>query len=281
VALSSAAILTPAWAAQTVGQHAPSDFGDACVDSNADALTPSVTSGISYAVPGEGRIISWTTYATDNPGQQMSMKIFREVSGNTYTAVAHDGPHALTPSGTAGNTFATDIAVMAGDVVGVNSGNAGTVFNTCLFSVANQPYLFRTPGLADGMPGAFTSFSGPNGFRANVSATFEPSNTFTLGGLARNKKKGTALVSLTLPNPGDLSASGNGVRAASAGDAVVSKTVGAGPAQLVIGAVGKKRKQLKRKGKVALSVAVTYTPTNGDPATQSITVRLKQKRKRR
>lgn len=276
-ALSLAASLTPAWAAQTIGQHAPSDFGDACVDSNADALTPTVTSGTSYVVPGEGRITSWTTYATDNLGQQMSMKIFRQVSGNTYLAVAHDGPHALTPSGTAGNTFATDIPVKGGDVVGANSGNAGTVFNTCLFSVVGQPYLFKQPGLADGASDAFSSFPGTNGFRPNVSAVFEPtvskpSNAFTVGGLARNKKKGTATLTVNVPNPGELTGSGKGVKVASG--AVSSKTVTAGTVRVTIKARGKKKRKLNKTGKAKVKPQITYTPIGGDPSTQSVRVKL-------
>ncbi len=40
------------------------------------------------------------------------------------------------------------------------------------------------------------------------------------------------------------------------------------PTQLLIKATGKKRKTLNKKGKVTLTVAITYTPTNGAPGTQ-------------
>jgi hypothetical protein len=104
-----------------------------------------------------------------------------------------------------------------------------------------------------------------------------PSNAFTLGAVARNKKKGTATLNLILPNPGELTASGNGVSAASAGRAVISKAVGVGPAQLLIKATGKKKRKLNETGKVKLNVVVTYTPTGGDPNTQSVMVKLKRK----
>ena len=110
-----------------------------------------------------------------------------------------------------------------------------------------------------------------------VFAVFvKPSNAVTLGAITRNKKKGTATLPVNVPNPGELTGSGNGVKASSAG-AVISKSVGAGQAQLLIKAKGKKKKQLNLKGKVKLSVAVTYTPTGGDPSTQSVKVRLKKK----
>ena len=110
-----------------------------------------------------------------------------------------------------------------------------------------------------------------------VFAVFvKPSNAVTLGTITRNKKKGTATLPVNVPNPGELTGSGNGVKASSAG-AVISKSVGASQAQLLIKAKGKKKKQLNQKGKVELSVAVTYTPTGGDPSTQSVKVKLKKK----
>jgi hypothetical protein len=109
-----------------------------------------------------------------------------------------------------------------------------------------------------------------------VFAVFvDPTNAFTLGKTALNKKKGTATLNLTLPNPGQLTASGNGVKASSAG-ARTSKSVGAGQAQLLIKAKGKKKRKLNETGKVKLNVAVTYTPTGGDPNTQSVKVKLKK-----
>ena len=123
-----------------------------------------------------------------------------------------------------------------------------------------------------------TFIFGDGGYRLNISAVLVPTNTFSLSPITRNKKKGTASLTATVPNPGDLTASGNGVSAAAAGRAVSSKAVGADTAQLLIRAKGKKKRKLNETGKVKLDVAVTYTPTGGDPATQSVKVKLKKKR---
>jgi hypothetical protein len=104
-----------------------------------------------------------------------------------------------------------------------------------------------------------------------------PSNAFTLGAITRNTKKGTAKITVNVPNPGELTATGNGVKAASVGRAVISKSVGGGPAQLLIKANGKKKKTLNEVGKVKLNVAITYAPTGGNPSTQSVKVKLKKK----
>ena len=45
---------------------------------------------------------------------------------------------------------------------------------------------------------------------------------------------------------------------------------------MLIKAKGKKKRKLNDTGKVTLNVAVTYTPTGGDPSTQSVKVKLKK-----
>jgi hypothetical protein len=105
-------------------------------------------------------------------------------------------------------------------------------------------------------------------------------NGFVISSIARNKKKGTATITGTTSFPGELVGSGNGVKAASAGGAVISKSVGAGQAQLLVKAKGKKKKKLRRKGKVKVNVAITYTASGGSPTTQSVKVKLKKKHKK-
>jgi hypothetical protein len=105
------------------------------------------------------------------------------------------------------------------------------------------------------------------------------SNDFTIASIARNKKKGTATVTVNLPDPGELIGSGKGVKASSA-RAVTSKSAPAGPAQLVIKAKGKKKRKLATTGKVKLSVAITFTPTGGKAKTVSLKVKLKKKHKK-
>src|SRR5262249_43452068 len=201
-------------------------------------------------------------------------KIYRQLSGNTYMAVSHATPQPLSPNVL--NTFTgLSLQVQAGDVLGdgtpPDAGSPAAIF-------AGEPgdqNVFRD-ALADGASGPFDNDD--PGFRVNISAVIDPANSFTLGTVTRNKQKGTATITINdLPNPGDLTGSGNGVNAASAGQAVTSKSVGAGQAQLVIKARGKKKKKLNQKGKVKLSVAVTYTPTGGNPNSQSVKVKLKKK----
>jgi len=104
------------------------------------------------------------------------------------------------------------------------------------------------------------------------------SSSFTIDGIRRNKKKGTATITAGIDFAGELIASGKGVKASSA--AVTSKSVAAGQAQLVIRAKGKKRRNLNEKGKVKLKLSVTFTPASGSPHTQPLKVKLKKKLKK-
>ena len=102
------------------------------------------------------------------------------------------------------------------------------------------------------------------------------SNDFTIATITRNKKKGTATVTVNLPDPGELVGSGKGVKAFS-GQAVTSKSAAAGPAKLVIKAKGKKKRKLATTGKVKLNVTISFTPTGGKAKTVPLKVKLKKK----
>ena len=103
-----------------------------------------------------------------------------------------------------------------------------------------------------------------------------PSNQFTLGKLKRNLTKGTATLTVVVPNPGELTGAGKGVKVANA--AVISKTVSApGPVKLKIRAKGKEKARLNETGKVTVRPKITYTPNGGTPSAQSIKVKLKKR----
>jgi hypothetical protein len=265
---------SPATASVTIGQLAPSQPMTACPGVSVDRLQPTVTDGNTYVVPGNGTITSWSTnFAAGN--QTMRMEIFRQVAGLRYRVVAHEGPHPLT--GGALNTFPASIEVIPGDVLGLHHSQGMMTICPFFFAPGDQ-ILSKNGNLADGEEDDFQV--APVDRRLNITAEFLPSNGFTLGATTRDKKRGTATLAVSVPNPGELTGSGDGVQAA--GAAVTSKTVSApGTTELQINATGRKKKKLKRRGKVTLNITVTYTPTGGDPSQQSTTVKLKKKRKKK
>jgi Glycine rich protein len=112
----------------------------------------------------------------------------------------------------------------------------------------------------------------------NGTISVEPTNSLTLLGVKRNKKKGTATQSVKVPNAGEVLVSGPGITPRGATVAVKVKLPGTVKVPIV--AKGKKRKSLNRKGKAKLRPTITYTPTGGEPNSRSTTVKLKKKLKR-
>lgn len=260
-----------ATASVTIGQLAPGSAPSAVCNTMAfDHAQPSVISGNTYVVPGTGTITSWSHNAASGGSQTLTMKIFRKVADPaTFQVVGHDGPRQL--AGGLLNTFPASIPVKPGDILGLNQASGANT--ACDFDVAGESEAIRNGNLSDGESGAFGAI--PDS-RPNISAVFAPSNTLTLGKVQRNRQRGTATITGTAPNPGMLTASGKGVKAASV--AAISKLVSApGKVKLLIKAKGKKKRTLNETGNVKLKVAVTYTPTNGDPGTQILKVKLKKK----
>jgi hypothetical protein len=75
--------------------------------------------------------------------------------------------------------------------------------------VPGDSYLFRESELADGLSGEFTGVQANR--RLDISAVVSPSNSFTLGVITRNKKQGTAALTVDVPKPGELTGSGKEV----------------------------------------------------------------------
>jgi hypothetical protein len=261
---------TPAAASTTIGRLAPAP-SVSCVGSTTDWLEPTVTTGTGYvvtAVPNAFalEISSWSHNAAPSPAVgALTFKVFRKVGEPaTYKVVGHDGPRNLT-AGTL-NTFPTHIPVEPGDVIGINSTQPAAT--ACNFFDATENPLIRAGNLADNESGDFGNADEKD---VNVSAVISPSSVITLGDTKFNKRKGTATLVVNVPNPGQLVASGTGV-----GSAPLS--VGAPDVeQLVIRATGKAKKKLKSKGKVGLTVQLTFTPTGGFANTTQINLKLKKK----
>jgi hypothetical protein len=265
-ALLLIAVASPAAASVTIGQLAPgTPTGFADPSGTLDVAQPAVTSGSSYAAPGNGTITSWSHNAAAGGGQMMTFKVFRKVTGSTYTVVGHDGPRSL--MGGTVNAFPAAIAVKPGDVIGLSFALAPPA-KAWFFAAPGDAFLRRIGNLADFQSGTFDA--DPDR-RLNVTAVFEPTNAFTLRGFALHRKKGTATLKVRVPNPGDLVLSGNGVKGIS-GVAVTAP----GIVRLPIRATGRKRETLNETSRVRVRANVTYTPTGGDPSTQSRKLKLKK-----
>ncbi len=177
-ALPLAVCAAPAGASATVGQTG----APAICTGSFDRLQPTVTSGNTYVMPAAGTITSWSTQAIAGGGT-LGMKVFRPLGGAGYMVVGHEGPHDLT--GGVVNTFPANVEVKAGDVLGtftpLNPNDPG-----CAFPVPGETFLGRAGSLPDGGQGDFQQATG---FRMNISAVLNPSNTLRSAGSPATRRR--------------------------------------------------------------------------------------------
>jgi hypothetical protein len=211
-----------------------------------------------------------------------TMKMFRmNPTGTTkFMVVGHDGPRPLAPGIV--NTFPANVPVKAGDFLGFNSVNSMSNPNACAFLTDDGVYA-RTGNLADGETGDFSFSTGltPPGRRSNITAVLQPSNTFTIVRVRIFKPRGEATVVINVPNPGTVALSGKGVGAtrqfgSGRVPTGVPTPVRAGLVGLIVTTRGKAKKRLFSTGRVRLRPRITYTPTGGDPSTQSRKLKLRK-----
>jgi 6-phosphogluconolactonase (cycloisomerase 2 family) len=99
-----------------------------------------------------------------------------------------------------------------------------------------------------------------------------PSNEFSFGKVKRNKRKGTAKLTIEIAEgPGELELAKT--KKVKADDEAVEAD-GAAEDKLKIKPKGKARKRLGKKGKAKVKAEVTYTPDGGQPNTASKRIRL-------
>jgi hypothetical protein len=273
-----AASAIPASATVTIGSSialAPTQ-GQGCAPRPC-TFSQSALPGRTLLSPVNGTIVRWRVNVFT--AGSVRLRVLRPVGTSTHFPVS--GPVESLAVGT--HSLPAALPVMIGDRVGVQILEPGNAFIGSL-----GPAAHPVPGAvfdfwhasAGGPPDGATT--PPTNVVPQIelflSADIEPTNQFSISDVARNKKNGTATVTARLPNAGELTASGNGVRVANQASSSVS-VAAPGTAQLVIRAQGKKKKKLKRKGKVTVAPSITFTPTNGTAFSQTTQLKLKKKRK--
>jgi hypothetical protein len=168
-------------------------------------------------------------------------------------------------------TFPTNLPIAVGDGIGLDTlpttppGNIGIGRTT---AAGHSIVEMFSPPLTDG--GAELSPQASPGGVLDMNAVIEPTNTFTVGKVVRDKKKGTATVSVKVPNAGKLVVTGKGIKRS-------SKTVKApGTVTVKVGAKGKSLSKLKGSHKIKLTPKITYTPTGGKAKAHSKKVQLRK-----
>jgi hypothetical protein len=274
LALAATAVLcaaSSAGASVTIGSNltTPATLNTNC--NGATCTTANLTLNASNQAPGgltspvNGVVTTWRASAGGS-ATDLSLRVLRPVAGLTYTGAGTSAPASITFVSSA---IATSLPIQLGDAIGLENRNSNNVLGAN--PGATQIY-WRLPSLADG---ATLQGSSQNGIETLVQATIEPTSAFTVRAPVLNKKKGTATLTVRVPNPGTLDFMSKRAKLATA----PTKTVAAaGPVKFLVSATGKKLKKLKKNGKVNVSATFTFTPNFGVANTQSTRVTLKKKK---
>lgn len=104
----------------------------------------------------------------------------------------------------------------------------------------------------------------------------KPSNQIELGRQVRKfKHRGTALLSVKVPGPGSLGLAGAGLVPPKGFSSAGAKALaGGGEFRLLIRVKGKGKRTLEQSGRLKVRIAVTFTPTGGDPNTLERSITL-------
>jgi ABC-type phosphate transport system substrate-binding protein len=105
----------------------------------------------------------------------------------------------------------------------------------------------------------------------------KPSNLFSIPRKSISSKTGGATISVKLPGPGRLDLSGTakvGKKRIKVGNVVLNAGK-AGTFNLTLSPSAAAKQQLRRKGRLPVTLTLTFTPTGGDASTTTATVTLK------
>jgi hypothetical protein len=211
------------------------------------------------------------------PGGELFSQAATPVTPNNYS-IPITGAPALTPG-------AYWLSVQA----------IGGVINTDMWfwrdsvSQAGNPAAWRNPGGGVGtscidwqvksicFPGSKPDQAFTLGGTSSTYTPPPPPNSFTLGKPKLNKKKGTAMLPVSVPGAGNLTLTGKGVVKQRPASASLSRVVGAaGTIKLLVKPKGKTKRKLHRTGKVKVKVKITFTPTGGTPNSQFKKIKLRK-----
>jgi hypothetical protein len=267
--------ISPAGAMVTIGSNLAREPNSTASYSPRPTLSnTSLASGLQapggLSSPVNGTVVRWRIRVGDFT-QATNLRIIRPLGGGFFTA-AGTSPTVIPPIH-ATTTYNVQLPIRIGDYIGIDCCNP--LEGESDFFVTGVPAIRSEwqPSLAGGGPGRAPSRTTLHEVALNADIT----TTFTVDAITRNKKKGTATLTVTVAFAGELTGAGKGIKVANG--ALNSMTVSApGSVRLLIKARGrKKKKKLNSTGEVKVKPKITYTPTGGEPGTRSVKVKLKKK----
>jgi hypothetical protein len=132
---------------------------------NGITVLQTTSPGGSYTVPSAGVITSWRIQTDATPPGGINFKVARPAGGNDFTILAESA--ATTPMPAMTNTYAIQVPVQSGDVIGLWSGSGG---NYCRGALGYDVHLFS----GNVPPGTTETFIPVASTQLDLSAMLEP-----------------------------------------------------------------------------------------------------------
>jgi hypothetical protein len=265
------AVTAPAGASVRIGSNlisTPTGAGvcaAACTVANL-ALPAANQTTDGVVSPVNGVATNWSYRSGAPSGPPISLRVLHPTGGLGFTG-AGTTPSVTVFGGIRG-LFPANLPVEIGDHIGLEANGAQVIADGVSGAVQGS---WTGPPLADGTTrGATVNL----GVETLVQATIQPTNTVRFGAVQRRKRKGTATMTVAVPNGGNLTYAGMGTR-------ITGPSTIAGPGQISISvrATGRKLKRLKKKGNAQVQPQVVFTPLLGDPGTTVEKLKLIRKRR--
>ena len=238
------------------------------------ALAPDRQAQDGIASPVNGTITTWRIRTGITPGPA-ALRVVRPLAGGLYTSGG--ATPQVTPAANDTSTFATQLPIQQGDLIGVDCCGPGgaTFFGS---SSPQSTRLDFEPGPLAAGPG--TAPAGNDNFEVLVNADIEPTSAFTIMQM-RRKNSGAISATVQVPNPGtlvigdphDYSLGAPGGKPLLLKPHVADVTPGV--VTVTTRPTPRARDLLAQRGRLSVHVKVLFTPKGGLPSGQTRRVKLK------
>jgi hypothetical protein len=258
----------PAGATVTIGSadpFGPAPTGLVSCTTPPCSFSQAALPGRPVTSPVHGVVIRWSVRWGATP-DTAALRVLDPFGGEALF-VSSTGPETIVADK---QSFAASLPIDRGDRIAVDDlaaglggprGNAtnvpGAVIDTWLDSPANGG--FAAPSVSNNPPDT----------ELLLNAEIEPSNDIRFDAFTKNRRKGTAMAFLSLPNPGTLAVSSR---------LVVQKRAGRRFGELLLAPTKKTRKRLNRTGKAVGAATFIFTPIFGTANAETARVVLRLKR---
>jgi hypothetical protein len=245
------------------------DVGTSC-NPSCTQVQASLSSALSapggVVSPVNGTVVMWRVRTGVTNTSPSALQVVRVLANGTAVATATSA--TVTPPVSVIQPYAAQLPIGVGESIGISC-----CLNTSSKIFVNEPGAAQRnsylPALVNGGSPQPQFIGSPSPYETAINADIEP--TATLSSVkAKPKRGGKIKVTMVVPNPGTLFASGKGLHSSPR-----QQVPAAGPFSLIVKPYFVTKRKLAAGKTVKRKLKLTFTPTGGSAAVQALKVKLK------